>query len=115
VTTPEHFPPKGEPTYKYYSIWHDSANAMFAAIEYAWEKFDPAILTRLFETKAIMLRSIVDAGGGNRYNLPHWRSKFLPKNPKKKSSVMCRGKNKAGKIATPSPRTFRGISLCEIR
>lgn len=73
VSVPKHFPPKGDPTSKYCAIWHDSANAMFAAIEYAWGKLDPEILTRLFQTKANLMRVIAEAKGANEYTLPHLR------------------------------------------
>ena len=75
VVMPKKFPPDGTPMYKCVAIWHDTADAMFGAIEYAWEHYDSNILRRLFETKPIVLAAIVADKGGNRYRLPHWRKK----------------------------------------
>ena len=61
--------------YKCVDIWHDSADAMFGAIELAWEQLNPDVLARLYETKPHVLMAIVGDRGGNRYKLPHWRAK----------------------------------------
>lgn len=75
VLMPNKFPPDGVPMYKCVAIWHDTADAMFGAIEFAWEHCDPDILRRLYETKPHIIRAIVADGGGNRFRLPHWRKK----------------------------------------
>ena len=75
VMMPTRWPPEDTPMYKCVDIWHDSADAMFGAIELAWETFDSNVLTRLFETKPVVLAEIIRSGGGNEYKLPHWRAK----------------------------------------
>ena len=67
--------PDGVPMYKCVSIRHDAADAMFGAIEYAWEHHDSSTLARLYETKPRVLAAIMNYRGGNRYKLPHWRTK----------------------------------------
>ena len=75
VAMPTRWPPDGVPMYKCVPIWHDTADAMFGAIEYAWEHYDSTALTRLYETKPQVLAAIRGASGRNNYKLPHWRNK----------------------------------------
>ena len=75
VVMPTKWPPDDTPMYKCVDIWHDSADAMFGAIELAWEQLNPDVLARLYETKPHVLMAIVGDRGGNRYKLPHWRAK----------------------------------------
>jgi hypothetical protein len=68
------WPPAGQPAYKYVDIWYDTTDSVLGAVMKAWNMISGEKVKRLFETKAVMIREIIKARGGNNFKTPHWRN-----------------------------------------